>query len=397
MIIVHEGLPGSGKSYEAAVNQIIPALLKSRKVFAYIEGLNHQKFAEITGLSLERVNELLIQITKEQVPTIYDHVDNDSLVVIDELQDFFPSHKKQLTPQITEFVTQHRHRGIDMVVMGQSHKDFSVLWKRRIDMLISFMKRDALGMPTSYTWVTKKLQGERFVKIRSGGGKYDPKYFGLYASHNDGVEAIDVHSDDRTNIFKSAAFRFWIPLFGVLLLVAIYYLYGVFHGDGFVKSPEPKKTAALTSVQPVQQSAPQVLPQKTVEPPKPPEKPPEVPELTQEQLNTYKGFLDVYFKKYRPRLAAFIHTKATDIKPARDFATIEFYDDEKHLKDSFNLLQLTELGYTFRESSLGLIVKGGGGEYVVKAWKLDGCDGKYCDRTNRRSESDGNEKDKGKT
>jgi len=99
MIIVHEGLPGSGKSYEAAVNQIIPALLKGRKVFAYIEGLNHQKFAEVTSLSLERVNELLVPLTKEQVPTIYAHVQNDSLVIIDELQDFFPISQKTTYPR----------------------------------------------------------------------------------------------------------------------------------------------------------------------------------------------------------------------------------------------------------------------------------------------------------
>jgi len=396
MIIVHEGLPGSGKSYEAAVNQIIPALLKGRKVFAYIEGLNHQKFAEVTSLSLERVNELLVPLTKEQVPTIYAHVQNDSLVIIDELQDFFPSHKKQLTPEITEFVTQHRHRGIDIVAMGQSHKDFSVLWKRRIDMLISFMKRDALGMPTSYTWVTKKLQGERFIKIRSGSGKYDPKYFGLYASHNDGVEAIDIHTDDRTNIFKSSAFRFWLPLFGVLLLGAIYYLYTVFHGgNGFAKAPPPKPAVSVS------QSVPQSLPPPVVQPvlPKPIEAKPldkivDPLDLPQQQLNTYKGFLDIYFKKYRPRLAAYIHMKATADKQERFYAEIQFYDTDNRLKDSFNLPQLTELGYTYRHTSLGLIVKGGGGEYVVKAWQVLPCNGKECDRVGRRDNDRRDSKDK---
>jgi zona occludens toxin len=78
MIIFHEGLPGSGKSYEAAINQIIPALKNGRPVYAYIEGLNHQKFSEVTGLPLERVTSLLHQVTKEEVATIYaiDGIDN---------------------------------------------------------------------------------------------------------------------------------------------------------------------------------------------------------------------------------------------------------------------------------------------------------------------------------
>jgi zona occludens toxin len=172
--------------------------------------LNHQKFSEVTALPLDRVQELLIQINKEQVPTIYAHVEDDSLVVIDELQDFFPTFQKQLTPKITEFVTQHGHRGIDIIVMGQAHKDFNILWRRRIDTLIRFIKRDAVGRYDSYTWITHKQQNERFVKVRDGSGKYDPKYFGLYASHNAGVEAIDTHRDDKVNLLKSVAFKYFL-------------------------------------------------------------------------------------------------------------------------------------------------------------------------------------------
>ncbi|MDP3334711.1 MAG: zonular occludens toxin domain-containing protein [Methylococcaceae bacterium] len=177
MIIFHEGLPGSGKSYEAAINQIIPALMKGRSVYAYIEGLNRPKFAEITGIPLELVTKLLNPLTKEQVSDVQAHVANDSLVILDELQDFFPAGKTHLSPGITEFVTQHRHRGIDIVCMGQDHRDCHMLWKRRIDTLIKFLKRDAIGFPNSYTWSTFKQTNGTFTKLRSGSGNYDPKYF----------------------------------------------------------------------------------------------------------------------------------------------------------------------------------------------------------------------------
>lgn len=259
MIIFHEGLPGSGKSYEAAINQIIPALMKGRLVYAYIEGLNHEKFAEVTGLPLEVINKLLHQLIKEQVRDVHNHVPNDSLVLLDELQDFFPAGKGTLDSGITEFVTQHRHRGIDIVCMGQDHRDCHMLWKRRIDTLITFVKRDAVGMPKSYTWTTHKLQAGKFVKLRSGKGEYEEKYFGLYASHESGVSAIDSHKDDRTNIFKSSFFRTWLPLFFVVLGYAIYYLYGFFH-----TSPAPQKH------EPVQvESRPDNVPLPKKEPPKP--------------------------------------------------------------------------------------------------------------------------------
>ena len=50
MIIFHEGLPRSGKSYEAMVKHVLEALKQGRKVFAYVEGLNHEKIAEVIGL-----------------------------------------------------------------------------------------------------------------------------------------------------------------------------------------------------------------------------------------------------------------------------------------------------------------------------------------------------------
>jgi len=399
IIVCHEGLPRSGKSYEALVNQIIPALLKGRKVFAYLKGLDHEKIADVIEKPLDIVKGLLIQVTKEQVYVIHSIVEDDSLVVIDELQDFFPSYERKMTPEITEFVTQHGHRGIDIVVMGQAKEDFNILWRRRIDTSIYFIKRDAVGDYSSYTWITYKQNKGKFVKVRNGKGKYDAKYFGLYASHNDGVEAIDTHVDDRVNILKSSAFKIWLPLFGVLLLFAIYYLYSVFHdGNGFAKNSPPKVPPVVQSVpqSPVVQSVPQPPVVQPV-PPKPLESKPldkviDPLDLPQQQLNTYKGFLDIYFKKYRPRLAAYVHAKATPEKPERFYAEIQFFDTDNKLQDSFNIPQLTELGYTFRHSSLGLIVKGGGGEYVVKAWQLLGCNGKECDRVGQRSGRDSKDK-----
>ena len=387
IVVCHEGLPRSGKSYEAIVNQIIPALLKRRKVFSNIDGLNHQKFSEVTGLTIDVVNNLLIQLTNEQILTVYDHVENDSLVVIDELQDYFPSYNKKLDEGITKFVTQHGHRGIDVVVLGQAKEDFNILWRRRIDTAIYFIKRDAVGDYTSYTWISYKQNKGKFVKVRNGKGKYDSKYFDLYASHVADVEAIDTHRDDRVNILKSAAFKYWIPLFGVLFIFAIYYLYGVFHGDGFVKSKEPVISSS-PSVLPV--TPPPAVVQQSVQPvlPKLPEKIIESSIPSQEKLNAYKSFLDVYFKFYRPRLSGFVYTRAVEGKPARYHAEVQFYDETDKLKDSFSLPQLVELGYSFRASSLGLVVVGGGGEYVVKAWQLSKCGGKQCDKVGDKTQDD---------
>jgi len=350
MIIFHEGLPGSGKSYEAAINQIIPALMKGRSVYAYIEGLNRPKFAEITGIPLERVTKLLNPLTKEQVSDVQAHVANDSLVILDELQDFFPAGKTHLSPGITEFVTQHRHRGIDIVCMGQDHRDCHMLWKRRIDTLIKFLKRDAIGFPNSYTWSTFKQTNGTFTKLRSGSGNYDPKYFGLYASHSDGVTAIDSHNDDRTNILKSSIFKVGFPALGLAGVFCVYFLYNYFSPD----APEPKnETVTVTT--------------KAIEPPKSIPNPVPVPQK-EEKKPEYKAvefanFIEMYLEKNRPRLSAFV--QASD--GSKILLKIDFYDGDKII-DTFNYKQFVEFGYTITKKEFGVLVEKNGKQYPVTMW-----------------------------
>lgn len=354
MIIFHEGLPGSGKSYEAAKNQIIPALMKGRMVFAYIEGLNHEKFAEVTGLPLPVINKLLHQLTKEQVSDVQNHVSHDSLVLLDELQDFFPAGKSTLDPGITEFVTQHRHRGIDIVCMGQDHRDCHMLWKRRIDTLITFVKRDAVGMPDFYTWTTHKQQAGKFVKLRSGKGEYDKKYFGLYASHVSGVASIDAHKDDRTNVFKSSIFTTWLPLFFLVLAYAIYYLYGFFHSPAPVKKVEPVPVDTRPVNVPPQKQEPQ--------PKSEPQKPPEPKK--QPQVNEY---LDKYLTDYRPRLVGLIESKQKN----KMVAQIEFLDSAGRAYERLNIPQIVAFGYVVERKPYGLLLKRGDKQYPVTAFPVD--------------------------
>jgi len=362
MIIFHEGLPGSGKSYEAAINQIIPALLKGRVVFAYIEGLNHEKFAEVTGLPLPIIQNLLRQLTKEQVKAVQVHVANDSMVIIDELQDFFPSGKATLDSGITEFVTQHRHRGIDIIAMGQDHRDCHMLWKRRIDQLITFVKRDAVGMPDSYTWTTFKQQSGKFKQLRSGKGTYDKKYFGLYASHSEGVSSIDAHKDDRTNIFKSAVFTFYIPLFLVVLCFSGYYLYGFLTGRS-----SPVKVTTTVVTRPynptLEKEPPKVVPVPVPVPAKVEDKEP----TKEPKAREYADFIERYLSEYRPRLSGLVVAS----KGGRILARIDFYTAEKRVYESFSVKQIQEFGYTVEVKTFGLLLIKGGKQYPLTSWPLD--------------------------
>ncbi|NRQ42611.1 Zonular occludens toxin [Rheinheimera sp. YQF-2] len=251
MIIFHEGLPRSGKSYEALVKWIIPAIKKGRKVYARINGLNYEKIAELCDITLERCQELLIHIPKEQVMTIYEHISNDALVIIDELQNFCPNGRQKLTPEMTAFIAEHGHKGLDIVTMGQSLSDCHSTWRNRTERKIQFLKLSMLGLEKRYQWTSyqgiNQANGSiKFVKSNTGTATYDQKYFGAYASHEDDTENKGNLADARLNVFSSKALRYGIPLAIVAAGYAVYYLYGFFN-PASVKA-EPVAATQLSTV-----------------------------------------------------------------------------------------------------------------------------------------------------
>jgi zona occludens toxin len=226
-ILFFEGLPGAGKSYEAMATQIIPALQKGREVVVYIEGLNVDKIAAAAGLSADVVGRLLFPVTRDQMrpSTVKQgrkelsvdgewlrHVRDNALHVFDEAQSWWGLRWKA-SEALTEFVSEHRHRGMDILLMGQSLKDVMPLWRRRVDQKFSFLKLTALGTAKRYRVTIYKGQGDdKFVKVTTRVGKYDAKYFGTYSSHTGDDINTATYTDGRVRLWGSWGFKFGVPL-----------------------------------------------------------------------------------------------------------------------------------------------------------------------------------------
>lgn len=350
MIIFHEGLPRSGKSYESTVEWILPALKKGRKVFARINGLNHEKFAELAELTLEECQHLLIHIPEDKVLTIHDHVENDSLVIIDELQNFFPSGRTKLTDAMTKFVTEHGHRGLDIVCMGQSLADCHNIWRRRVQRKIQFLKLDALGSDNRYKWTAFQgmpdAKGEiQFSKINSGVKKYDPQYFGTYASHQPSTENKDNLKDDRLNVFNRPLFKLIIPAVLLLACFAVYYLFA------FFKSP-PVSAESLAAAVPEQIST---LPGKIESPGQTQQGPPPKPA-------DWDFVMDLN-EKYEPQLS-YLHSQKGYVFDA----LVIWVDGSNRVMDQLYLQDLKDLGYRVTLKSFGLVVTKGANKFYYR-WK----------------------------
>lgn len=232
-------------------DHIIPALQKGRRVYARIDGLDHDKIATAAGLDLERVDQLLVELTEQQVQKLPQlEIDKDSLVVLDELQNYWPQGKAQLPPDIVKWIAEHGHHGLDVLCMGQLLKDCHRTWVNRTNRKIQFIKKDVLGKPNEYKWImytgTPDSRGNvKFIEVQKGDLPYDQKYFGCYKSHSEGTENKDTYADDRVVIWNSPMFRKWLPIMGIFALCSLGYIVYLFNG-GLAATPkqEPPKAQA---------------------------------------------------------------------------------------------------------------------------------------------------------
>jgi zona occludens toxin len=316
MLIFHAGLPRSGKSYEAMVRHIIVALQNGREVFAYIEGINHARVAEAAELPIEEVERLLHQVTRDQVPTIYSLVKDNALVVLDEAQNFWPTGRQRLGPEITQFITEHGHRGLDILLMGQDMRDVHPLWRRRVSQHVVFNKLDAVGAEGRYNaTVYKATSPEKFEKITSAIGKYDPKYFGTYASHVAEDTNKSNYKDERANVRNAWWFKWGVPLAIGFAAWGGYTAWSFFHPT-FAK---PAAVAGPVGGVPVGA----LVPQK--------------PSAPASQAAVKKDFVSTLNDKYRPRLA-FLWTRERTQE-----GTVEWYEGDR-VRERLSFKQLDALG-----------------------------------------------------
>lgn len=368
MITFDEGLPRSGKSHSVMKDEIVPALAKGREVWAYIEGLNHEAIAPLAGISVERCRELLHQVTREQVPDIADIVTNDSLVVIDEIQNFWPKGRKSLSERDMQFVTEHGHRGLDIVLMGQCIDDIHDVWKRRVEVKRYYLKKSATGKPDSYqvTIFRAVLSGNRvkFEPVTKESHDYDKKIFGTYKSHTDGTENKATKVDPRSVIWNHPFFKRWGRIALVVLAGCAWYVWHLFHG-GLQESIVKKNPMA-------QASGPISTETKTVPAPTPmtakdrfpdPLEPPDVIEdLTTKNKIRLLGWWRVGQK--------------TD-------GLIEWRDAGNTLVHKMTFTDLGGLGWTVmvnQSATIATLVKGPA-HFVATAWPIDRAEGRTSETT----------------
>lgn len=375
MFIFHEGLPGAGKSYEAMVKRIILALKKGRKCYVFMYGIDFDKIAAAAELDVEVVKKLLVVLTTDDLKKLHEVVEKDSLVVLDEMQNHWPAETRNMPSWLIKFVAEHRQMGLDIIGMGQllqGKGGVNALWVNRCDQKIVFEKLNVFGSSTKYRWTAYKgvHNGQRikFVKVNSGTEKYDPKYFGTYASYQEGAENTETYKDNRTNFLYSRNAKI-ILIFVVVFVIAVKYAVGVFGKDGHLAkslSKDQPKTETVTTV--VTTPAPGsvaaasgVVAQPQVQ------QPPPTASRQGEQEALASDYVRAMTEKFRPRLVAYA------MGARKGFAVIEWYDESYRLKERLQARQLEEFGWAVVPSMYGdhvMLVKGAT-RIAVTSWPME--------------------------
>lgn len=231
MINLLIGPPGGGKSYEAVVYHILPALAKGRKVITnlpldlarvalidpcYVDLIEtrtktkalkpekdwekakdlYQKF----GIAAK--NEYFVDrpfAHPEDYGDTWRHPETGSgpLYVIDECHLSMPRGTTKIA--VEEWYSLHRHESADVLLITQSYGKVS---KSIIDLVqVCYRVKKATAFGSAKKYIRKVQDGVRGEVVNTTIREYQQRYFGLYVSHTKGGGA-ELAAEDIIPIWK---------------------------------------------------------------------------------------------------------------------------------------------------------------------------------------------------
>jgi zona occludens toxin len=347
----NEGTPGAGKSYDAVLRHILPALSAGRRVFARLNGLNPEAIAAylcrprtwvymllhrliprhfpvFEPRTADEVRELLTVLDDNDVHNLANVVTRDALVVIDEAHMYWVASREPLAPETEKLFAEHRHLGLDIVLISQWYKRLHSAVRARVESKAVFTKLQAVGMKG---WYERRfytvIEPDKFEKVGGTSHPYRKEIFALYQSVQAGTENLEVYS--------AGALSVWRKPFLLALFVVPAGLYGAYHllqfftgGVQLVEQKEtvnaPTREVAAPQAGFAPGSAAPVLPA-AITAPAPPPKPAGV------------AYVWKLTAEGRPRVAG-------TFEGTKRLAIIEWRTPQGHIQERLTTLELAELG-----------------------------------------------------
>lgn len=233
------GKPGGGKSYEAVLNHIIPALKDGRRVVTNLP-LQIDHFVAVYG---ESVRDLIILVEYDfhdygnqkpfsRIEDWLQHQDwkNDKgqgvLFVVDEAHLSLPSRMQKNSgidiTKVLEFLSMHRHYGFDILLITQNFKKVHADIRDMVQLVYRCIKKSMFGQDDAY--IIKVHEGCTSQVVNTDEREYQSFVFKFYKSHTKSesqiVEATtrDVKPWYKTGLMKLSYFVLFVA---ILLIINV--------------------------------------------------------------------------------------------------------------------------------------------------------------------------------
>lgn len=303
------GRPGSGKSYEAVVTHILPALQQGRKIVTNIP-LNIEWFVSVLG---EPVKELIVLIDggfhnyggtryfssaadfltyqdwrNDKNQGVYFFVDECHLsmgkIIASELTPDEKQSRLSQRKELKEYLSMHRHYGHDLLLLTQNFRKVDPDIKDMVSTCYFTTKLSFLGQDHKY--VCKVADGVTRNIVAKHEREYQKKYFSAYKSHT--------KSEGSVQEAKTADIKPWwqhkFIIWGSLLMLLFIFLVNKTIND--LSDGADKRKAAIEKGKnafstPVQSSP--VLPVQTTLPVSPGQTTPQTTDDPTRKTHPYDG------------------------------------------------------------------------------------------------------------
>ena len=260
------GSPGAGKSYHVVRYVIIPALQEGRNILTNLP-LKLQEIYQAYPELKDQENEVRF-IDKDKIENIHLEVDKQEyagwLIVIDEAHDYWPSYKQIKNEDFRSWLSQHRHKFQDIILVTQDFTNVNRYIRTFIKERFEFEKNDVRGSSKSY--MQDHFLKESKKRTKREIHRYNPIYFNYYHSHDIGLAGSgfkEQRTGKKINLMKIPFLMTFggvgLAVIGLIMLVS-----NISGGMGSDSEEVENKTVSRPEIIPANSPKIEVLPVKTV-------------------------------------------------------------------------------------------------------------------------------------
>lgn len=197
-IIIIEGVPGAGKTFDSLTRFALDAIADGRKVITNVDGLNYPLISALTNKTPAEVSNLLQEVKTRadwyKIITIKEEEMVESraklnplyrtMAIIDESQMVWPrgSFQKTTTQGFKDLLAWHRHLKMDILFLTQSSRNLEAYVSEVCEACYSVKNMAFISSIIGKTYVINVREKPGAPRTTSLYGRYDPKYFGIYKS-----------------------------------------------------------------------------------------------------------------------------------------------------------------------------------------------------------------------